>query len=72
MEPNTALDQQPPRRQLHTVKDVCRGARISAPTAWRLIGRGILETVKIGTATRITDASYQRLVTQGTPKVAAE
>ena len=57
---------QPPR-DLHTVGDVCAGASISDPTAWRLIKRGVLKTVKIGRRTLVTDASYQALVTKGAP-----
>jgi len=58
---------QPPRRQLHTIKDVCVGAHTSPATAWRLIGRGALQTVKIGRRTLVTDESYQRLITKGAP-----
>ena len=54
-------------RQLHTVKNVCAGASISDPTAWRLINRGVLKTVKIGRRTLVTDESYQALVTKGAP-----
>ena len=59
-------DPQTPRR-LHTIKDVCEGARTSPATTWRLIGRGKLKTVKIGRRTLVTDESYQRLLTEGAP-----
>ena len=55
------------RQRLHTIRDVCAGARTSPATAWRLIGRDVLKTVKIGRRTLITDESYQALVTQGAP-----
>jgi hypothetical protein len=71
MELSAAPERQPPRRRLHSIKDVCEGARISHPTAWRLIGRDILKTVKIGRRTFITDESFEQLVTQGAPKVGA-
>jgi hypothetical protein len=53
--------------RLHTVQAVCLGASISDPTAWRLISRGVLQTVKIGRRTLVTDESYQALVTKGAP-----
>jgi hypothetical protein len=56
-----------PRQRLHTIKDVCVGARTSPATAWRLINRDILKTVKIGRRTLVTDESYQALVTKGAP-----
>jgi hypothetical protein len=56
-----------PKRDLHTIKDVCEGARISHATTWRLIGRGVLETVKVGRRRLVTDPSYQRLIGQGAP-----
>ena len=71
MEPNTAPEPQPPRRRLHSIKDVCEGARISHPTAWRLIGRDILKTIKIGRRTFVTDESFEHLVTVGVPKIGA-
>jgi len=58
----------PQTPRLHTVGHVCTGASISDPTAWRLIKRGVLKTVKIGRRTLVTDESYQALVTQGAPK----
>jgi hypothetical protein len=60
-------DPQPPRRRLHTIKDGCAEARISPATTWRLIGRGVLKTVKIGRRTLITDESLRRLVAEGAP-----
>ena len=61
-------DIQPPRRRrLHTIKDVRAEARISHATAWRLIGRGVLQTVKIGRRTLVTDESLERLVNAGAP-----
>ena len=56
-----------PKRHLHTIKDVCDGAHISHATTWRLIQRGVLETVKIGRRRLVTDPSYQRLIGQGAP-----
>jgi len=55
------------RRRLHTIRDVCVEARTSPATAWRLIGRGVLQTVKIGRRTLVTDESLQRLVKEGAP-----
>jgi hypothetical protein len=60
-------DPQPSHQRLHTIKDVCAGARTSPATAWRLIGRDVLKTVKIGRRTLVTDESYQRLLTEGAP-----
>jgi len=57
------------RQRLYSIKDVRRGAGISHPTVWRLIARGVLKTVKIGRRTFVTDESYEKLVTQGAPKV---
>jgi len=54
-------------RRLHTIANVCEGASTSPATAWRLIKRGVLETVKIGRRTYVTDPSYQRLITRGAP-----
>ena len=71
MELNTAPGLTAPRRRLHSIKDVCEGARISHPTAWRLIGRDILKTVKIGRRTFVTDESFEHLVTVGVPKIGA-
>jgi hypothetical protein len=68
MEVDTAPAQLP-RRRLHSVKDVCAGGHISHATAWRLIGRNVLKTVKIGRRTFITDESFERLVTEGAPKI---
>jgi len=58
---------QKPKRDLHTIKDVCDGARLSHATIWRLIQRGVLETVKVGRRRLVTDPSYQRLIAQGAP-----
>ena len=65
------LDTAAPRHRLHSIKEVCEGARISLPTAWRLIGRDILKTVKIGRRTFITDESFEQLVTHGVSKIGA-
>jgi len=64
-----SVDKDPyaPRRRLHTIKDVCEEARTSPATTWRLIGRGVLQTVKIGRRTLVTDESLQRLVEAGAP-----
>jgi Helix-turn-helix domain len=64
-----SVDKAPPapRRRLHTIKDVCAEARTSPATTWRLIGRGVLQTVKIGRRTLITDDSLQRLLEAGAP-----
>jgi hypothetical protein len=67
---NTGLKSSPtpePKRDLHTIKDVCMGARISHATTWRLIQRGVLETVKVGRRRLVTDPSYQRLIATGAP-----
>jgi helix-turn-helix protein len=61
------VNPQSQRRKLHTIKDVCAEARTSPATTWRLIGRGVLKTVKIGRRTLITDESLQRLVEAGAP-----
>jgi hypothetical protein len=71
MEVDTAPERQLPRRRLHSIKDVCAGGHISHATAWRLIGRDILKTVKIGRRTLVTDESYEQLVTHGAPKAGA-
>jgi hypothetical protein len=63
--PDVNLQFQRPR--LHTIKDVCTEARTSPATAWRLIGRGVLKTVKIGRRTFVTDDSLERLIAQGAP-----
>jgi hypothetical protein len=60
-------DPHAPRRCLHTIKDVCEAARTSPATTWRLIGRGVLQTVKIGRRTLVTDESLERLVKAGAP-----
>jgi hypothetical protein len=60
-------DPQPSLRRLHTIKDVCAGANISPATTWRLVGRDVLKTVKIGRRTFITDESYERLLAEGAP-----
>jgi Helix-turn-helix domain len=60
-------DPEPPRRRLHTIKDVCAEARTSPATTWRLIGRGVLRTVKIGRRTLVTDESLRQLVEAGAP-----
>ena len=57
------------RRQLHTVKDVREATRLSHATVWRLIDRGVLQTVSIGRRRLITDSSLQRLIEAGAPKV---
>jgi hypothetical protein len=54
-----------PSRRLHTIRDVCDEGRISPATAWRLIGRGVLKTVKIGRRTLVTEESLERLIVQG-------
>jgi len=57
-----------PRRRLHSIKNICEETGISPATAWRLIGRDILKTVKIGRRTFVTDDSRERLVTEGVPR----
>jgi excisionase family DNA binding protein len=54
-------------QRLYTVDDVCSVARTSPATTWRLISRGVLQTVKIGRRTLIKDESVQRLVEVGAP-----
>jgi Helix-turn-helix domain len=60
-------DLQPPRRRLHTIKDVCAEARTSPATAWRLIAAGTLQTIRIGRRRLVTDESLRRLITEGAP-----
>jgi hypothetical protein len=54
-----------PRRYLHSIKETCYAAHTSPATTWRLIGRGVLKTVKIGRRTFVTDESLQHLVQSG-------
>ena len=68
MQADSAPERHLPRRRLHSTKDVCAEGRFSHATAWRLIGRNVLQVVKIGRRTFITDESFERLVTQGAPK----
>jgi len=68
MEQHIQPKDEPPRRRLHSIKNICEEAGISPATAWRLIGRDILKTVKIGRRRFITDDSRERLVTEGAPK----
>lgn len=42
--------------------DVCRA------TIYRMAGRGELELVKIGSATRVTATSLERIINAGKPK----
>lgn len=47
---------------LMTVSDVCVELRCGLTTAYRLMGENKLEKVKLGSATRITRASFDRLL----------
>lgn len=47
---------------LMTVADVQRELRCGLTTTYRLMAEGKLEKVKLGAATRITRASFERLL----------
>jgi excisionase family DNA binding protein len=51
--------------QLYKITTVMKMLDVCRATVYRLIERGQLEKVKIGTATRITGASVERLITVG-------
>jgi excisionase family DNA binding protein len=47
---------------LFKVKSAMQKLDVSRATIYRLVGRGQLEVVKIGTTTRITATSIERLI----------
>jgi len=52
---------------LLTLSNTCHKLGISAATAWRLIGRGDLESVVIGRRRLVRYASIKALAENGTP-----
>jgi len=52
---------------LYKVASAMKKLDVSRATIYRLVGRGELEVIKIGTATRVTGASIDRLIA-GKPK----
>lgn len=48
-----------------TVKEAATALRVTPVTVHRLIGEGLLSSVKIGRARRIPAAELQRLATEG-------
>lgn len=51
-----------PDHPLLTVKELCDIARIGNTTAYRLIGEGSVETLKVRGATRIKAASVAKML----------
>lgn len=47
---------------LYKVSSAMKKLDVSRATIYRLVGRGELEIVKIGTSTRVTGASIDRLI----------
>ena len=51
---------------LHSVREACATLKIGPTKCWELIGKGILESVKLGKrCRRITNSSIKRVAANG-------
>ena len=54
-----AMHQPPDFPEYATIPDISRRFRLSRSTLYRLIGQGLVEAVKVGSATRIITRSVE-------------